>query len=453
MEKVDLLIIGGGTAGETAARTAVGNIGSVAVIEKEKVGGDCIYNACIPTKALVHSARVNKRRRSADFFGLPDCDVKADYSRVKEAKDSIINGIAKDRDTKLEARGVILFRGQARFRNPHEVEVGDTLIKADRIIIATGSAPAVPPIPGLADTGFITNVEALQLTEVPARLAIIGGGAVGVEFAQIFSSFGAHVTIFEAAERILAVEDEDISSEATRLYGKRGIEVLTSAAVNEIKADGKFKVISGRKADGGNFSLTFDEILVATGRRPVLDRLNLKDAGVDFTRKGIIVERTLRTSSPHIWAAGDVTGIAMFTFVAWEQGRLAVDNAVNGASGKLDYTVLPHATFSDPEIAGVGMTEAQAIKTGYKVKTGKFAFADITRAIVADETDGFIKVITDAQSGHILGGHIIGAEASSLIHEIAAAMAGGITARKIADTFHAFPTLSEGVRYACQAAL
>ncbi|ADJ26150.1 FAD-dependent pyridine nucleotide-disulfide oxidoreductase [Dehalogenimonas lykanthroporepellens BL-DC-9] len=453
MENVELLVIGGGTAGETAAMTAAGRVESIAVIEQEKVGGDCIYNACIPTKALVHSARVHKKRLSAGFFGLPDCDTRVDYRRVKEAKDAIIDGIAKDRDSKLEAKGIRLFRGQARFRNSHEVTVGDTLISADRIIIATGSAPAIPPIPGLDEAGYITNVEALRMTEVPARLAIIGGGAVSVEFAQIFNAFGAHVTIFEAAERILPVEDEEISSEAKKLYQQAGMEVLTSVKIEGVKKTGRSRSITGKKADGETFSLGFDEILVATGRRPVLDGLNLKDAGVDFTRKGIIVDDTLKTSVSHIRAAGDITGIALFTFVAWQQGALAVNNMLNETAVGLDYSVLPHATFSDPEIAGVGLTEAEARAKGYRVKTGKFAFADITRAIVADETAGFIKVVTDTDSGLILGGHIIGTEASSLIHELAAAMAGGVTARKIADTFHAFPTLSEGVRYACQATL
>ncbi|MDV2989893.1 MAG: NAD(P)/FAD-dependent oxidoreductase [Dehalogenimonas sp.] len=452
MDSVELLIIGGGTAGETAAGKAIGAVNSIAVVEQDRVGGDCVYNACIPTKVLVHAARVYKRMNNAAFFGLPDADVRADYAKVKAAKDDFINNISQGRDRKLEAKGVRLYRGQARFRSPHEVEVGDTLIRADKIIITTGSAPSVPPIPGLAETGYLTNVTALQLEQIPERIAIIGGGAVGVEFAQIFNAFGGQVHIIESADRLLANEDADISSTARVLFEKAGIKVSAAVKISKIETTASGKLISGVDGKGQEFQEVFSEILVATGRRPVLDDLNLKDAGVDFTRKGIMVNDNLRTSAGHIWAAGDVTGIALYTFVAWEQGGVAVENALNNSGRSLNYDILPHATFSDPEIAGVGLTEQAAKEQGFKVSTGTFNYADLTRAMAADETEGFIKIIAESGTGRILGGHIIGNEASSLIHEVAAAMIRKATIQDIGGTFHAFPTLSEGVRYACQAA-
>ena len=451
MVNLDVLIIGAGTAGEYAAGTAKQSVDAVGMIEKGPVGGDCIFHACIPTKAMVHAARTYKKMRSADFYGLPKMDKAADYTQVKAFKDRIISGIGTGRDERWVKSGVRLFRGKARFLSPHEVAVADEVVKADKIIISTGSMPAVPPIPGLNETGYITNVEALELERVPARLAIIGGGPIGVEFAQIFAAFGSRVHIYEALDRILIGEDEDVSHAVVGLFAKQGISVSTSVMVSEVQATGSGKLIVAKGADGQEKSAEYDEILVATGRKPAIDDLNLPAAGVEVTKRGISVDASLRTSVPHIWAAGDVTGTFLFTFVAGEQGKTAVTNAVGNKRIELNYDVLPRATFCDPEVASVGLTEKQALEKGHRVKVGKYDYANLTRAIVSDETDGFIKIVAEEDSGRILGGHIVGVEASSLIHEVATAMAGGLTVHDIGNTLHAYPTLSEGVRYACQA--
>ncbi|MFC2062564.1 dihydrolipoyl dehydrogenase [Chloroflexota bacterium] len=453
MVQVELLVIGAGTAGEYAAGTAKQYTDSIAMIEQESVGGDCIFHACIPTKALVHAARAYKKMKTTDFFGLPTLSTAAEYTKVKAFKDRIISGIATGRDERWFKQGIQLFRGTASFLSPNEVEVADEIIKADRIIITTGSMPAVPPIPGLKETGYITNIEALELERVPERLAIIGGGPIGVEFAQIFSSFGSKVTIYEALDRILIGEDEEISQTMLGFFEKQGISVSTSVAVSGIESASSGKLIITKSQDGNEKRTEHDSILVATGRRPDIDDLNLSAAGIEAGRKGITVDSTLKTNVPHIWAAGDVTGTYLFTFVAGEQGKTSVMNAVGGKNVELSYDVLPRATFSDPEVASVGLTERQAREKGYDVKVGKFDYANLARAIVSDETDGFIKIIVEGGSGRILGGHIVGTEASSLIHEIVAAMAGGVSASDIGNTLHAYPTLSEGVRYACQAAL
>jgi pyruvate/2-oxoglutarate dehydrogenase complex dihydrolipoamide dehydrogenase (E3) component len=451
MTKVDLLIVGAGTAGEYAAGTATQFVDSVGMIEKGPVGGECIFHACIPTKALVHAARTYKKMRGAGFFGLPAIQKEANYADVKAFKDRIVSGIGTGRDQRWIDRGIKLFRGSAYFRSPNEVAVADEVVQADKIIVATGSVPAVPPIPGLRETGYITNIEALDLESAPERLAIVGGGPIGAEFANIFAAFGSEVHIYEALDRILAVEDEEVSQAVAQLFASQGISASTSALVSEVRATGAGKLVVAKSADGEETREEYDQILVATGRRPGLDDLKLEAAGIEFTKKGISVDAALQTNLPHIWAAGDITGGFLYTYVAGEQGKTAVTNAVGGRRMELNYEVLPRATFCDPEVASVGLTERQAQAHGHQVKTGKFEYANLTRPIEANETDGFIKVVADAESGRILGGHIVGAEASSLIHEVALAMAGGVTASELGNMLHSYPTLSEGVRYACQA--
>ncbi len=453
MTKVDVLIIGAGTAGEYAAGAARQYTDSVAMIEKGPVGGDCIFHACIPTKALVHAARAYKKMKTTDFFGLPTLSSAVEYTKVKAFKDRIISGIATGRDERWTRQGIQLFRGNASFISPNEVKVADEIIKADKIIITTGSMAAIPPIPGLKETGYITNVEALELEHVPERLAIIGGGPIGVEFAQVFAAFGSRVTIYEALDRILIGEDEEISQVLLGFFEKQGISVSTLVMASGVESTSSGKLLITRGRDGKEQRAEYDDILVATGRRPAIDDLNLSIAGIEVGKKGINVSASLKTNVPHIWAAGDVSGTFLFTFVAGEQGKTAIMNAVGGENIELSYDVLPRATFCDPEVASVGLTESQALEKGYKVKVGKFDYANLTRAIISGETYGFIKIVAEENSGRILGGHIVGAEASSLIHEIAVAMAGGVSVSDAGNTLHAYPTLSEGVRYACLAAI
>ncbi len=453
MVNLDVLIIGAGTAGEYAAGYATGNGRSVGMVERGAVGGACIFNACIPTKALIHAARTYKKMKNADFYGLPTFKEEADYKNVKAFKDKIIAGIGTGRDERWTKRGVQIFRGSARFKSPNEIMVADEIINAKKIIITTGSSPVAPPVPGLKETGYITNIEALELEKVPERLVIIGGGAVGVEFAGIFSAFGAQVHIVEMMSHILAAEDEEISSAIEESLGKQGILVSTAVKVVEIKNASSGKLVKVQEADGTEKELECNEVLVATGRRPNIEELNLPAAGIEAGKRGITVDASLQTNVSHIWAAGDVSGTYLFTYVAGEQGKTAALNATSENRKELDYGVLPRATFCDPEVASVGLTEKQAREQGYKVKVGKFNYADLTRSIITGETGGFIKIIAEEGSGRILGGHIIGSEASTLIHEIAVAMAGGVMVPHVGNLLHSYPTFSEGVRYACQATM
>lgn len=425
MINLDVLVLGGGTSGEYAAAAAKQKSDSVGIVEKGVVGGDCVFHACIPTKALIEVARLYKKARAADYYGLPVLREVVTYPKVKTYKDKIVADMSRGSDKRLAKEGLKLFKGSARFVSPHEVAVADEIIKANKVIIATGSIPAVPPIPGLKEAGYITNVEALELEQVPQRLAIIGGGAVGVEFAQIFSAFGANVHIYEALDKVLFAEDEEVSRAMVELFGKQGIAVSTSVTVSKIQRNGSAKLVSIKTADGKQQDSEFDEILVATGRRPAIDDLNLAAAGVKYGKKGIPVDAALRTNVPHIWAAGDVTGTALFTLIAWEQDEAADANATSEKERKLSYEILPRATFCSPEVASVGWTEKQAREKGFRLKLGKFDIGNLSRAIVSGDTDGFIKVIAEEESGRILGGHIVGFEASLLIHELALAMAKG----------------------------
>ncbi len=451
MVELDVLIIGAGAAGEYAASYLAGQERRVGLVEKDKVGGSCVFSACIPTKALVHAARTYKRMRQADFFGLPVPENTPDYTQVKGFKDRIIASIGNGRDEGMSKRGVQVLKGAARFISSHEVDVGGERIKAEKFIIATGSLPAVPPIPGLEEAGYITNYGALALESVPRRLAVIGGGPVGLEFAQVFSAFGAKVRIYEVAERIAAMEDRDISQALSALLAKQGVKITTGVKISEVSRSGSAKAIVTEDSSGNKESSEFDEILLATGRKPVMDGLGLEAAGVETHKKGIKVDASQRTSVSHIWAAGDITGPPYFTYTANEEGKIAALNAADEGARKLSYDILPRATFCDPEIGSVGLTEEQAVEQGFKVKTGRFNYGDLTRTIVSNDKEGFIKVVVEEGTGRILGGHILGVEASTLIHEISAAMAGKLTAAEVGDLLHSYPTFSEGVRYACQA--
>ncbi len=453
MEKLDVLIIGVGTAGEYAAGTCLARGRSTGLVERGRTGGDCIFHACIPTKSLLSAARTFKKMRRADDFGLPASGTPADYSRVKAYKDEIVESIGAGREQRWRDRGASFFAGEASFVSPHEVSVGDQLIRAERILITSGSLPAVFPIEGLAATGYITNVEALDLERIPASIAIIGGGPVGLEFGQLFSAFGAAVTIFEAGERILPREDEEVSASLAGLLADQDIAIKAPAAIRRVSATAHGKLVVYEHS-GSDHSEEFEEVMLAAGRQPAMDALNLVAAGVKTHPRGISVDAGMRTNVPNIWAAGDITGTFLFTYVAGEQGETAARNATRDAGEavrELSYEILPRVTFCDPDVGSVGLTEREARERGYDVKIGRFDYVNLTRAILARDTEGFFKIVVDGTSSRILGGHILGTNAGAHIHEVAAAMSAGLSARQVGDMLHAYPTFSEGVRYACQA--
>jgi pyruvate/2-oxoglutarate dehydrogenase complex dihydrolipoamide dehydrogenase (E3) component len=353
---------------------------------------------------------------------------------------------------KMARQGIDVLAGEARFVSAHEVLVGDQPIRAERIIIATGGQPVVPEIAGLSDAGFITNKEAVWLPRLSNRLAIVGGGPIGVEFAQLFHRFGVEVVVLEQGPTILPKDDRELAEQLCRLLADEGIRLESSVKVEEVRREQAGKCLILRCGDRSQEELLVDEILIATGYRPALEALCLEAAGVETTEEGIKVDVTLRTSVEHVWAAGDVTGGYQFTHVAYDQGRLAAHNAFAATPRPFDDRAIPWVTYTSPELAHVGKTEEQLRDEGRAYRVGRKPIGEVERAVATGQTDGVVKLLVGAD-GTILGGHILAAGAGELIAPVILAMRAGLPAEALATTILPYPTMSEGVRWAAEAAL
>lgn len=446
----DLIVIGAGGAGSTVAGEAVNRGARVAMIEKWKVGGTCLNVGCDPTKTLVRSAQVLHLARHEERFGIHAENVRANWPSVMERVERVIDTIrGGGGDKNVRESGVHLYKGEGHFVSPHEVEVNGEILRTEKIVIATGAKESIPPIEGLEQAGYITNVEAVSLPEPPKSLAIIGGGVIGCEFAQIFARFGVAVTILGSSDRLLPHEDVALTTRLEAVLRREGIDVQTGVRVKKVTMDGDLKCLSGLHDDQPVEHCQVDQILVATGRSPVLEPLQLQNAGVEATANGIPVDAQLRTNVPHIWAVGDATGLYPFTHVADYQARIAEHNAMSGQASQLaDYTAVPWTTFTDPELARVGLTEQEAIDAGYDVKCATVEVKDLARAITSGETDGIVKLVMDRATRNLLGGHILAANAGEMLPEVVLTMRNGLTVDAIADSIHSYPTLSEGVFWA-----
>jgi pyruvate/2-oxoglutarate dehydrogenase complex dihydrolipoamide dehydrogenase (E3) component len=446
----DLIVIGAGGAGSTVAGEANNRGARVAMIERWKVGGTCLNVGCDPTKTLVRSAQVLHLARHEERFGIHADNVRANWPSVMQRVERVIDTIrGGDGDQNVRDSGVALYKGEGRFVSPHEVAVNGEGLSAGKIVIATGAKEKIPPIEGLAQAGFITNVEAAALPDLPRSLAIVGGGVVAAEFAQIFARFGVQVTILGSADRLLPREDEELTIRLEAVLAREGVDVQTGVRVERVTMADGLKCLTGQR-DGRTLEhCRVEQILVATGRTPVLVPLQLDKAGVEATRRGVIVDDELRTNVPHIWAVGDATGLYPFTHIADYQARIAEHNAMSGQPPqKADYTAVPWTTFTDPELARVGMTEREAIDAGYDVKCATVEIKDLARAITSGETDGLVKLVMDRATRRLLGGHILAANAGEMLSEVVLTMRAGLPIDAIADTIHSYPTLSEGVFWA-----
>ncbi len=453
MQEYDLVVIGGGSAGLKAARTAARLGFSVALAEERELGGECFWAGCVPTKAMVRAAQVWHLVRNSRKFGIQVDITKADFAEAMRLKDAAGRQLAGagPEDGGLSKLGAAYYPQHARFESSHEVRVGADVIRGRQIVIATGTVPNIPRIPGLAEAGYITNREAVNLESLPRRIGVIGGGPIGLEFAQVFRRFGAEVTVVERSNQILPREDEDISVLAESYLREESVRVLTGATVERVSLDAKEKSMHVRQ--GGHLqSVTCDEILVGTGRDAAISNLNLETTGVQYTPRRIQVDSHLRTVVPHIWAAGDICGGYLFTHVASYEGRLVIKNAFQDGAQPFDHSVVPRCTFIDPEIASIGITEREAHATGTTFSTHCFSFAELDRAILHGDARGLVKLITDPTNGQILGGHIIGTDASSMISELALCMQNHLPVGAIAATMHAYPSFPEAVEAAALAA-
>ncbi len=447
----DLIVIGSGPGGYSAAIRA-GQYGlKTALIEKQaKLGGTCLLVGCIPTKALLHTADIWERFQHSDAEGIHCENPRLEYPKVKERKDGIVNKHAKGVEFLLKKAKVERISGFATLKGGGKVEVksdsGTQTLEAKNIIIATGSEARM--IPGLEPDAdkILTNVEILNLTAVPKSLAIIGAGAVGVEFASIFRRFGTEVTVIEMLPRVVPVEDEDVSKELERVFKKQKIRVETGAKAENIEKTANGVKLTLTMRDGKQEVLEAEKLLVAVGRKPNTEKIGLENTKVELDRGFIKVDQNQQTAEKGVYAIGDVVaGTPQLAHVATREGMIAVAHIAGKPAQPINKNRIPGCTYTEPGIGSVGMTEAQARAAGKKVKVGKFPCQGVSRATILGHHEGFIKVVADEQYGEILGVHIIGPEGFELIAEAVAAMEAEATVEVMMQTIHAHPTLYEGV--------
>lgn len=450
--RYNLVVIGAGTAGLVTAAGAAGLGARVALIEKAELGGDCLNVGCVPSKALLRSAHALAEARDAKDLGVRIVgDVTADFpaimSRMREIRARISPTDSVQRFS--EELGVDVFLGEARFAGGDVVTVGDTRLRFKKAVIATGARAFVPPIPGLADTGYLTNENVFDLRELPARLIVLGGGPIGCELSQAFRRFGSEVTMVEMADQFLGREDGDAAAILYESMRRDGVDVRLSTRLTRVEAapDGHRAIV---EHGGVEEAIPFDEILVAVGRSPNVDGLGLEDVGVEFDpQRGVHVDDHLRTRNPAIYAAGDICMQYKFTHAADHAARTVIQNALFsvGPFGrrKLSSLTIPWCTYTDPEIAHVGLYERDAVAQGTPVDTYVREFSEVDRAVAEGRDRGFVKVHTEKGGDKIVGATIVGHAAGDMISEISVAMAGGLGLGALANVIHPYPTTAEAI--------
>lgn len=442
----DIAIIGGGPGGYVAAINAGKRKVKVALIEKSELGGTCLNRGCIPTKTLIHSAKLLQDIKSAQKFGIIADDTKIDWNFIQKNTARTVKTLTKGVKNLLKANGVEVFQGTAKLWDKNTVIISDETeqktITADNIILATGSSSTTIPIPGRDLQNVITSDEALFLEKLPSSMLIIGGGVIGLEIGYIYNTFGVEITIIEMLQNILPNQDQEISKELQKHLEKQGIKIYTDTKVKEIKEKESILQTFFETREGIKI-IDSEKVLVATGRKPAVDAfINI---GLSIDKTGIVINDYLQTNIDNIYAIGDVTGKSMLAHVASHQGLVAVKNAL-GEKRKMDYKVIPSCIYTNPEVGSVGMTEQKArAKYKDKIKVGRFPYAASGKAMTMGERNGFIKIIAEPRYNEILGVHIIGSQATELIAEAALAIKLECTAEELVDTIHAHPTLSETV--------
>ena len=454
-QEYDLIAIGAGSAARDAAGKAASEHGAkVALIEKERWGGSCPNVACTPTKAyLVAAGLAHDINTLANDRGIQVGAATADLAKVKAWKDMLTKPQLKWIEH-LQAAGFDTYEGTGSFVDPHTLRVGNAELTADKILIATGSRTAVPPVEGLDQVDWLDHITALELEELPERLLICGAGAVGLELGQAFSRFGSEVTIVDALDEIAPHTDHHAAMELREALVDEGIQIILGSYVTEVEPrDGAYVAMIEPREVGMDQEVEFDRLLLASGRRPNVEDLNLEAAGVETSKLGIIVDERMRTNVPGIWAAGDVNGQALFTPVAQYQGRIAVEDMYHPGEGPAaDYSALPTAIFTDPELAGVGLTQTAAEEQGFDAETVFHQLKDIRRASYVDAKHGLYKIVFDRATRRVLGLHVVSPGASEIVQGLTLAIKLGASVDDFAATHHVFPTFGEGVKAAAEQA-
>jgi dihydrolipoamide dehydrogenase len=443
LEQKDVVVIGGGPGGYVASIHAAHLGAQVALIEKDRLGGTCLNRGCIPTKALVRSAEIFLEAKRADEFGVEIGSVKASLPQIMARKRKVVDTLVSGVEQLIKANKVSLHHGIGRLVSPRLVKVNATEIAAGKIIIATGSESALLPIDGLGLPGVLTTDDILELEELPESLVVIGGSHVGVEFASIFNALGTKVTIVKRRPLLLEPIDQEIGRRFAQLLSRQGIHVITGAAVKAIIRDKSLLRVIWDTPEGEE-GVNGQIVLIATGRRPYIKEIGCSGLGLKMERGAIRVNEHLETNIEGVYAIGDVLGKHMLAHVASYEGEVAVENAL-GRRRQADYRAVPTCIYTYPEIAGVGITEQDARDSNIPHKVSKFPFAACGRAVAMGETIGMVKMICHSRDGRVLGVHIMGPQAGDLIAEGVLALQLGATARDLAYTIHAHPTLPEAV--------
>ena len=446
--RYNLVVIGAGTAGLVAAAGAAGLGAKVALIEGHLLGGDCLNYGCVPSKAIIRSSRVAADLRDASLLGVrvppgTEVDFAAVMARMRRLRAGISHHDAARRFRDL---GVDVFLGEARFTGPRTLEVNGQTLNFSKAVIATGARAVHPQVPGLAEAGYLTNETVFSLTARPRRLLVMGGGPLGCEFAQAFQRLGSQVALLHKYSRIMNREDPDAATLMQQVFSKEGIELILGAKPTQVSRSRTGKVVQFETAAGPG-EIEVDEILVGTGRAPNVENLNLEAAGVKYDRRrGVAVNDQMRTSNRHIYAAGDICLDYKFTHMADATARLVIQNALFWGGKKLRALTIPWCTYTDPEVAHVGLNEAEAAQQGIALQTFMRPLREVDRAIVDGEEDGFVKIHVKAGDDRILGATIVARHAGEMISEITAAMVGKMGLGTLAAVIHPYPTQAEAIR-------
>ena len=436
----DLVAIGAGAAGLVSAVGAAGLGARVALVEKHLLGGDCLTAGCVPSKALLRCARAAAEVKRAGEFGVRVTGSEVDFPVVMERMRSLRAAIAPhDSAEHFRALGIDVFLGEGRFTGPDVLEVNGKRLKFRRAVVATGTRPAIPDVPGLVEAGFLTNESIFALTELPTQLAVIGGGPIGCELGQAFARFGSRVTLFAKGAKVLPKEDPEAAAHVADALRRDGVTIV-DAAIDRIDAGTNVVHHAGGE-------MAFDRILVATGRLPNVAGLGLEAAGVSFDEnRGVLTDDHLRTTSKRIYAAGDVATDKRFTHAADAMARLVIRNALFWGRSRFSRLVIPRCTYTEPELASVGMSAEDAAKAQLRFRTITQPFSTIDRAVIDGESDGFVTVRIAEWRDRILGATAVGPRANEIISEVAVAMTNGVGLGRLTRTIHAYPSAGEAIR-------
>ena len=446
----DLVILGSGSAAFAAALKAADHGAKTAMIERSTLGGTCVNVGCVPSKNLLRAGELRYYDSRREFPGISAGSTKLEFNKIIEQKNQIVRGLRKEKysDVLKSLPSAKLFRGDARFVSKTRVKVDGINVDGKKFVVATGSSLRLPHIPGIENVSYLTNAEALSLTNKPASMVVLGGRALGLEFAQMYSHMGTEVTLLQRSDRIIPEEEPEVSQALRQYLEDEGIKIKTGVEVKRVYQIQGEKVIVAT-ANGRKFEARGDELLLATGRDPNTNGLGLETVPVRLRKDGAVkVDREMHTTARHVWAAGDVIGEPMLETIAAKEGATAAENALLGTHRKIDFLPVPRAIFTSPQVASVGLTEKEAHEGGYECACRTIPMSKAPKAIIIRDTRGLVKMVAEASTGRILGVHILAENAADIIHEAVLAVKHKLTVDDFIDTVHVFPTMTESIKLA-----